>query len=397
MGIRMVLVLAMAVWLGPAELGVYGLIVATVTLAMFLYGHDFYTFTLREISVKDLGRLRYQLRDQFVLFGAIYVVGGIVLAAVLPRFGLDPGLAVLTAIIAALQHAGHEVYRILVRIEHAVAASLCLFIRDAAWVPAILLLWLARGDAYLSDVFGFWLAGLLMGNGFALWMLLRLLPAAPSRPIDPAWLARGVKTGLRFLPGTMSMWGLFTVDKMILALLVAPEVLGAYVFFATICGSLWGLFETGVMAFYWPRLLEAAKQGDAVEEVGARRALARVCLIGAPALAVMSLVVGAGFAWLLPDRAYAANLTLLPYLAAAYMFLVFANVPHYRLFAGNRDIAIVLSNAIAFAAFLALAGLLSLVTKTLAVPIALMVACMLMLALKSAAVWWGSRAATIKD
>jgi O-antigen/teichoic acid export membrane protein len=187
-----------------------------------------------------------------------------------------------------------------------------------------------------------------------------------------------------------------TVDKMILALLVLPETLGAYVFFATICSAFWGVFETGVLTFYWPRMLEAAKQGDAVEEVSARRALARVCLIGAPALAAMSLAVGAGFAWLLPDKAYAANLALLPYLAAAYMFIVLANVPHYRLFAGNRDIAIVLSNGASFATFLAVAGLLSLVSPVQAVPIALMVACMLMLALKSAAVWWGGRAAALK-
>ena len=78
------------------------------------------------------------------------------------------------------------------------------------------------------------------------------------------------------------------------------------------------------------------------------------------------------------------------------MFLVLANVPHYRLYAGNRDVVIVLSNAASFAAFLALAGLLSLVSPTQAVPIALMTACMLMLALKWVAVWWGRRAAPLK-
>ena len=395
-GLRMGLVLAMAAWLGPAELGVYGLIAATVTLTSYLYGHDFYTFTVRQVSIHELGRLRYQTRDQFVLFGAIYVVGGIVLTAVLPIFGLDPILAALTAVIAALQHAGLEIYRILVRIERPLAASLCFFIRDAAWIPAILLLWLLRGDGTLFDVLGVWFIGLLIGTGFGVGMLLRALPAAPPRPIDPAWLARGVRTGLRMLPGTLSTWGLLTVDKMILALLVPPEVLGAYVFFATICGAFWGLFETGVLTFYWPRLLEAARHGDVAEQDRAQRALGRVCLIGAPALATMSLVVGAGFSWVLPHEAYAQHIGLLPYLAAAFMFLTLANVPHYRLYAGNRDLAIVLSNAASFAAFLALAGLLSLVSTTQAVPIALMAACMLMLALKWVAVWWGRRTAPLK-
>lgn len=381
--------LALAVWLGPAELGIYGLISAIVTFATYIYGHDFNSFTLREVSIKHMDRVRYHVRDQFVLFGVIYVLGGIFLAVVLPCFGLDPVLAIFTAVIAALQHAGIEIYRLLVRFERTVAASLCLLIRDAAWIPAVLLFWLLRGDATLFDVLAFWLAGLSVGLIFALWVLLRRLPAAPPRAIDLRWLGRGVRTGLRMLPGTLSIWGLLTVDKMIMALLVAPEVLGAYVFFAAICGAFWGLFESGVLTFYWPRLLEAARHGEAQEQASAQRALGRVCLIGAPVLAAMAVAVGLGFASVLPHEAYVDNLGLLPYLAAAYMFLTLANVPHYRLYAGNRDLAIVFSNAAAFAAFLGLAGLLSLVGTTQAVPIALMAACMLMLALKSAAVWWG--------
>lgn len=383
-GIKAVLIIALAIWLEPGELGIYGLIAATITLTTYLYGLDFYTFTLRELSTGDLSDARFQVRDQFVLFGAVYCLGSLVLVVVLHRFGLDPALIALTAATAVLQHAAIEFYRVLVRIERSIVASICLFVRDAAWVPACLLVWVVRGDVGLFEVLLFWLIGSLLSVAFAARSLLRLLPNAGSRPINWAWLAQGVRTGLRMLPGTISLRGLFTVDRMILALLAPPEVLGAYVFFVSLCGAFSSLFETGLLPFFWPRLLEAVKRDDRAGREAAQRALARVCLIGAPAFAVIAIAVGYGFAQALPNDAYAENLELLLYVAAAYMFLTISNVPHYRLYAEKRDLAIVASNTLAFAGFLAAVGLLALVSKALAVPVALVLACILLLALKLA-------------
>lgn len=380
--IKAVLIIALAVWLEPAELGIYGLIAATITLTTYIYGLDFYTFTLRELSVGNLGAVRYQVRDQFVLFGAIYGLGALVLAVLLPDLGLDPALTAVAAAIAALQHAALEFYRVLVRVERAMEASLCFLIRDAAWVPVCLAVWLARGDIALIEVLLSWLAGSVASVAFAVWSLSRILPAAPARPVDLTWLARGIRTGLRMLPGTLSLRALFTVDRMILALLAPPEVLGAYVFFTSLCGALHGLFETGILPFFWPRLLEAARHGNAAGRMAAERGLARVCLTGGPAVALAAIAAGTVFAGLLPNPAYGQNLELLFFAAATYMFVTLSNIPHYRLYADGRDVAIVLSNALAFAAFLAAAGLLTLAGSGLSVPPALALACVLLLVLK---------------
>ena len=375
---------ALAIWLEPAELGVYGLIAATVALAVYIYGLDFYTFTLRELSPNDLRRARFFIRDQFALFGAIYFLGSLVLAGALHFFGLDPALIALTVSISILQHAAIEFYRMLVRIERTITASICLFVRDAVWVPACLLTWLVKGDVGLFEVLLFWLIGSLASVGFSIWSLFRLLPEAQPRPIDLGWVAEGIRTGLRMLPGTLSLRGLFWVDRMVLALLVPPEMLGAYVFFVSLCGAFNGLFESGVLTFFWPRLLEAAKNADASGRLEAQRSLARACLIGAPAFAIAAVAVGYGCAQALPNDAYAQNLDLLFFVAAAYMFMTISNVPHYKLYADKRDLAIVATNALAFVGFLAAAGLLTLTSKTLAVPVALVLACALLLVLKLA-------------
>lgn len=385
-GIRAALLIGLAIWLKPAELGLFGLIAATVTITSYLYGLDFYTFTVRELSESDVQDVRHRVRDQFVVFGAMYLVGGLVLTVLLPWLGLGSGLAVLVALLTISQHATLELYRVLLRLRRTLAASASLFVRDAAWVPACPLAWWLSGDLTIGGVLLFWLLGSIAGNGLAAWLVLRSTPAGRARRVDRVWLTRGIKTGLRMLPGTLALRGLFTVDRMILALIVSPEALGAYVFFASLCTAATGLFETGVMPYFWPRLLEAARSGVRPRRAAAAaRALTLACLVGAPALAAVSVGTGLVLAELLPDPTYGAHVEFLLWVSVAYFFTTLSNIPHYKLYAAHRDVAIVGSNAVAFLAFSIVSGVLGIAGAALAVPVGLVVAAILLLVLKSTA------------
>ena len=384
-GIRAALVIGLAVWLEPAALGIYGVIGATITLTTYFYGLDFYTFTLRVLSTADLSAARYRLRDQFLLFGAIYCIGTIALVVILPFFGLDVSLAVLAAGIAVFQHAALELYRVLLRLEQTMQASLCLFLRDAAWVPFCLIAWLIRGRLGLADVLEFWLAGSMIAFIVATRWFLQIAPSGVSRPFDSSWIVEGLKVGLRMLPGTLSLRGLFTVDRMLLATIATPETLGAYVFFSSLCGAAAGLFESGILPFYWPRVLEAARNGERERQIMAQRALTAVCLIGAFGITLAAVVGGMVLAEMLQHPAYRENVSFLVWIAGAYMAFIISNVPNYRLFAEKRDLAIVLSNVGAFACFVIAAGFLARTGVALTVPVALAGAVVLLLAFKGAA------------
>ena len=56
--LRALMTLAMAVWLQPSELGVYAVVAATLTLTTYLYGLDFQSFSMRELSSADLAGAR---------------------------------------------------------------------------------------------------------------------------------------------------------------------------------------------------------------------------------------------------------------------------------------------------------------------------------------------------
>ena len=381
-GLRALLTLAMAVWLQPSELGLYAILAATLTLTTYFYGLDFQTFSMRELSTSDLAGARLRVRDQFALLLIIYAIGSAVLAVVLLQFGLAPKLLVLVVPMAVLQHASLEFYRIFSRLGRPVAGTIVLLIRDAAWVPLCLVTKLLTGDLSLATLLVFWLVGSVASVIYGLTLLMRWLPASGRRPIDLAWLASGLRTGLRMLAGTLSLVAMFTVDRMIFAKLASPDEMGAYALFALGCTSVQGLFETAILPSFWAPLLQAAKDGDQLSYRHAERKLARASVVGAVGGGLLTAAGLTIVAWLLPHPTYAANLDLLYYLVLAFSLLTLSNVPHYRLFAARRDSLIVAANVMAFAAFLILVPLLVNLDKLTAVPLALALACATLFGLK---------------
>jgi O-antigen/teichoic acid export membrane protein len=381
-GLRSVLTLAMAVWLQPSELGLYAIVAATLTLTTYFYGLDFQTFSMRELSTTDLAGARFRVRDQFAMLLLIYAIGSAITALLLRQFGLASGLVALVVPMAVVQHAALEFYRILTRLGRTVAGTVVLLIRDGAWVPICLLVKLVTGQLSLGGVLLFWLLGSLASVIYGGAVLVTWLPPSERRSIDLAWLAAGLRTGLRMLGGTLSLIALFSVDRMIFAKLVSPQELGAYAFFALGCSSIQGLFETAVLPSFWAPLLQAKKEGDNQAYLQAERRLDRACLVGAVAGSLTTGIALTLLAWLLPNRIYAQNLHFLYYLVAAYSLLTLTNIPHYRLFAARRDSLIVSANVTTFVTFVLLIPVFVMFDRSTAVPLALAIACAILFALK---------------
>lgn len=381
-GLRALLTLSMAVWLQPSELGLYAIVAATLTLTTYFYGLDFQTFSMRELSTSDLAGARFRVRDQFTMLLIIYVIGSAITAVLLRQFGLAPGLIALVVPMAVVQHAALEFYRILTRLGRTVGGTVVLLIRDAAWVPVCLLMKVFTGELSLRGVLVFWLAGSVTSVMYGGGLLFKWLPDSERRSIDLAWLAAGLRTGLRMLAGTLSLIALFNVDRMIFSKLASPDELGAYAFFAMGCSSLQGLFETAILPSFWSPLLQAKKEGNDLAYLSAERQLDRACLIGAVAGGAVTAIGITVLTWFLPNPAYAENRRLLYYLVGAYSLLTLSNIPHYRLYAARRDSLIVTANLTAFVTFIVLIPLLINFDRLTAVPMALVVACATLFAVK---------------
>jgi len=381
-GLRAVLTLAMAIWLQPSELGLYAVVAATLTLTVYFYGLDFQAYTMRELSTSDLAGARHHIRDQFALLAFVYVIGSGILALILTGLKVAPAFVALIVPMAVLQHAGLEFYRVLNRLGRPVSGTVVLLIRDAAWVPLCLGIKLLTGQLLLEQVLIFWLLGSIASAAYGAWLLMQWLPASARRPVDLAWLASGLRTGLRMLIGTLSGVALFTVDRMIFATLATPDELGAYAFFALGCTSLQGLFESAILPSFWAPMLQAKTDRDDRAYRRAERKLSRICLIAAAGLIASSVGILTVLTYVLPHPAYAANRHLLYFIAAAYALLTLTNIPHYRLYAAKLDRSIVTAKVSAFLLFLVLTGIFAIFARPIAVPFALAISCAWLLVLE---------------
>ena len=126
---RFLFIFFLAKLLTPAEVGLYGLVTATVAYSLYFVGLDFYTFTTRELAGSDRNVWGGFIRNQAALSLALYCV---VLPALMLVFssGMLPWtLAKWFFLLIVLEHICQELTRLFIAASEQLAASIVLFLR----------------------------------------------------------------------------------------------------------------------------------------------------------------------------------------------------------------------------------------------------------------------------
>ncbi len=157
---KFLLMFFLAKFVEPKELGLYGLLTATISYALFLLGLDFYTFTTREIIKRERHEWGGLLKDQGALSLLLYVT---VLPLLLFIFltGLLPWyVAGWFFILLVLEHLTQELGRVLIAISEQLFASVVLFLRSGIWAVLVTSIMFFRADTRNLDfVLGAWTLG----------------------------------------------------------------------------------------------------------------------------------------------------------------------------------------------------------------------------------------------
>jgi O-antigen/teichoic acid export membrane protein len=265
-GSRFILLIVLARFLSAAELGQYGLFLATIIFLVSLLGALFYAHTTRELMAADRDHWPSILQHAMVGWGTICL-------ALLPivhfsgyeLFG-STELSIWLVPVLLVEYLGHETVRVLIAIGRPITASLLMFVRMGSWVWIVIpLIWFLPELRHLGSVFATWtfagVAALLLG-----WAaILRDTPAWRRVPVDWGWLRRGFSIGLLYLVGAVASRGLFTLDRYVVEYLAGPDQLGAYVLFIGLAMTVGMVVEAAVLTFLGPRLTNAAARQDLVE------------------------------------------------------------------------------------------------------------------------------------
>ena len=377
---RFLLIFFLARFLAPAHLGLYGLLTATIGYSLYLFGFDFYTFTTREVLKRERLEWGGLLKNQCALSLVLYAVFMPLLSLMFFK-GLLPWRYVgWFFALLVLEHLNQELGRLLVAISEQLLASVMLFLRQGTWAIVITALMAVEPTTRSLDyVLGAWTVAGLVAVLTGAYRLTQLGIGGWHKKIDWNWISTGLKVSIPFLVATLALRGVFTLDRYWLQSLGGLDVVGAYVLFMGISGSLMAFLDAGVFSFSYPSLIGAyQKKQPALFYDSARTLLVQTGMLSVAFSVVSLLLLSPLLSWL-GNPLYVAQQNLYPWLLIAMVLYSLGMVPHYALYAQGLDRPIIQSHLTSFIIFVIATWLFSQRWPLLAVPLGLCAAFALIL------------------
>lgn len=366
LAIRFALVFILAVYLPPSEVGLYGLIVVTVSYALYLVGFDFYTFSTRDLLNRPRDEWSRLLFSQGAFFALLYVL---VLPAslLLFLFGLLPWwVAGWVLVLIVSEHLAQEISRLAIAMGRPLFASVMVFFRQGIWA-LVFMLCMISSESYrsLELLLLFWTVGsvlsVLIGG-----VLLRSIEWL-RLGVDWSWVKRGVLIALPLLMATLALRAIMTVDRYAFEALNGPDLLGVYSLFMGMAGAVLAFMDAGVFAFLYPRMITAHNNNDPLEFAFARETLSKHTLIWSTVLVIGGAIVGPFLFLLLPNPIYFDHWPMFVGILVAMGIFVVGMIPHYNLYAVSRDKPIITAHFVGLVVFLLLVFVLGAVSPEWAV------------------------------
>jgi len=369
---KFLLIFFLARFLEPSELGLYGLVTATVGYSLYLLGFDFYTYTTREILKLERHEWGSLLKSQGALSLVLYVVFLPLLSLVFVKGLLPWSVAGWFFILLVLEHLTQELGRLLIAISEQLVASLVLFLRSGIWAVALTALMFIEPDSRNLDfVLGAWALGSSMALLLGAFRISTLRISGWSAKVDWSWIAKGLKIAVPFLVATLAIRGVFTFDRYWLEALTSLDVLGAYVLFMGLGAALLSFLDAGVFAFIYPGLIGAYQRQDAKGfRQGVRNLVFQTVGLSLIFTIVAELLIGMLLQWL-NKPFYLSQLELFHWILAANFLSALSMIPHYALYAQGRDKPIIYSHVGSLGVFVISVWALSKYWAELAVPVGL--------------------------
>lgn len=384
---RFLFVFFLAKYLSPSDVGYYGLFTATVGYSLYFVGLDFYTYVTREMIKTPMGERGRLLKGQAALAGILYVLFLPIAFALLYQYsGWPSDLLVWFLPLLILEHFNQEMSRLLVALSQQIAASVVLFVRQGSWaLVAVGMMYWDDSNRKLELVMLLWTVAGLAAALVAIMNLKRLGIAGWGEVLDWGWIKRGVTVSTALLLATLALRGMQTFDRYWLEAIGGIEVVGAYVLFIGVAGSLLAFLDAGVFSFTYPTLIKL----NEVRNFDLLRKKVRQMLWATAALtAGFSLVSWLGLPYLLHwigKETYIAAIGFYPWLLLATVLNAIGMVPHFALYASGKDKPIIGSHVAALLTFGVTVLALRDISGPLAVPQGLIASFMLILIWKFSA------------
>ena len=372
MGSRFALIFGIAKLLEPAEVGLFGLMLATITFSALLISADYYTYAQRELLARPAEQwsfvIQHQIKAQFILYAALLPAQLLIFVLGLMAWEY----AIWFFALLVLEHIAQEINRMLVAMHKQLMASWVLFIRMGSWVLVVLPL-MAFNEQYrnLDTLYMAWFIGCALAIVVGMSAIKKIIPSWEKVETDYVWLKKGFKIGGLFLLASLSFRGLLTVDRYAVEILGSIEMLGVYVFYIGIVMGAYNFLDPAVFSFLYPRMLQNYQMQEKEKYLKVFKELIITTFAISVLIALVIWFVAPFVINWINKPIYSAYINDLILLIAAGFVYTIGYIPHYALYAMKGDKWIVTAHISAIMIFFVSLALVPVVNGIQAVALAL--------------------------
>lgn len=383
---KFLLVIFLAKLLEPRELGLFGLIAATVGYAIYLLGFEFYSFAVREMLARPQSQWIMLIRDQFVFYAFTYALGLPILTLLFFKNLLPWDVIWWVFALIFLEHIAQEFNRLLVAAGLPNYAGLVLFVRSGAWCWVVLgLMFICPESRRIEVVLIGWICGAFVACVMGLNWVRKIKTNSRFSGVDWRWVSRGIRVAAPLLLASVAIRGIFTLDRYWVEHISGMDALGPYVLFIGMATAVVSFLDAGVIDFAYPKMVVAAGNPDKTVFRDRMKLFAVQIFLTTTILCLLCWVISVPVLQWLGRPEYSNQRDLLGWLLLALGLYGMGMIAHVGLFALRKDIHIVGSQVTGLVIFILTAFVLSSTFGVVAVPWAMCIAFGSMLAWKSVA------------
>lgn len=314
-----------------------GLIVVLLAYSTLIAGAEFHTYSNRELVICEKKERANILKNTAALYFFSYTAMVPIILVIFNFLTIPNTYLPWIIILFLLEHISLEMSRIMIAASKQIQSSVSLFMRSALWCVAVTPLILAGALNSLEIIFTFWGLATFSSILYALWVLRDFADFTESHPVEFGWIKKGIPTAASMLAVAASIQGILTLDRVFLANASDAEFLAAYILYITCATTIVSIVDSGVVVFYTPKILIAAK-GSPVSSLNmVMREYAKAVLVLSTLLALIIYVASLYLFQMIGKDEYISNAGVFPVILLALYFYCLSAIPHTKLYALRKE------------------------------------------------------------
>ena len=263
MGSKFLIIILMSKYLSDFDFGNFGLITTLITILIYVFGVDFYNFSIRDILKKSETKIDAfnKVGNSLLFYVFIYVLACPVFYLIFSQVEFTAPYVLIIFLLGITEHFCQETYRLLIAFKKVLMANILLCVRTVSWVFVLVFKVYNNEIITLDFLFKIWL---LANCSIIVFMFIYGLIYNHQElrffKLKIDWIKNGLDIALLFFIGTISLKIIEYANRFIIDFFIGKEAAGIFTFYAQIASLIAIYINTIVISFELPLLIEASKK-----------------------------------------------------------------------------------------------------------------------------------------